>query len=57
MHPYGLEDKEIIESNMRLLPLATKSLQNSAKHHIVNVDWKKVVDIVKKASGISSYLN
>ena len=50
MHPYGLEDKEILESNMRLLPLATKSLE-SAKHHIVNVDWKKVVEIVKKASG------
>ena len=52
MHPYGLEDKEIIESNMRLLPLATKSLQESAKHYVVNIDWKKVVDIVKKASGV-----
>ena len=52
MHPYGLEDKEILESNMRLLPQATKSLQKSAKHHIVNVDWKKVVEIVKKASGV-----
>jgi L,D-transpeptidase ErfK/SrfK len=52
MHPYGLEDKEILESNMRLLPLATKSLQDSAKHHVVNIDWKKVVNIVKKASGV-----
>ena len=52
MHPYGLEDKETLESNMRLLPQATKSLQKSAKHHIVNVDWKKVVEIVKKASGV-----
>ena len=52
MHPYGFEDKETLESNMRLLPQATKSLQKSAKHHIVNVDWKKVVEIVKKASGV-----
>ena len=52
MHPYGLEDKETLESNMRLLPQATKSLQKSAKHHIVNVDWKKVVKIVKEASGV-----
>ncbi len=52
MHPYGLEDKETLETNMRLLPQATKSLQKSAKHHIVNVDWKKVVEIVKKASGV-----
>ena len=37
---------------MRLLPLATKSLQNSANHHIVDVDWKRVVEIVKKASGV-----
>ena len=51
MHPYGLEEKQIIENNLRLLPQATESLQNSAKHHIVDVDWKKVVNIVKEASG------
>ena len=52
MHPYGLEDKQVVENNLRLLPQAAKSLQSSAKHYIVNVDWKKVVDIVKKASGV-----
>ena len=52
MHPYGLEDKQVVENNLRLLPQAAKSLQSSAKHYIVNVDWKKVVNIVKKASGV-----
>ena len=52
MHPYGLEEDQIIENNLRLLPQATKSLQDSAKHHIVDVDWKRVVDIVKEASGV-----
>ena len=52
MHPYGLEDEQIIENNLRLLPQATQSLQNSAKHYIVDVDWKRVVNIVKEASGV-----
>ena len=52
MHPYGLEEDQIIENNLRLLPQATESLQNSAKHYIVDVDWKRVVDIVKEASGV-----
>ncbi len=52
MHPYGLEEDQIIENNLRLLPQAAESLQNSAKHYIVDVDWKKVVDIVKEASGV-----
>ncbi len=51
MHPYGLEDEQIIENNLRLLPQATQSLQKSAGHFIKDVDWKKVINIVKKASG------
>ncbi len=52
MHPYGLEDKALIENNLRLLPQATSSLQKSAKHHIAEIDWKIVVRIVKTASGM-----
>ena len=52
MHPYGLEDKALIENNLRLLPQATLSLQKTAKHHIAEIDWKIVVRIVKTASGI-----
>ena len=52
MHPYGLEDKALIENNLRLLPQATESLQSTAGHHIANIDWKKVVNIVRTASGI-----
>ena len=52
MHPYGLEDKQVVENNLRLLPQAAKSLQSSAKHYIVDVDWNKVVNIVKEASGV-----
>ena len=51
MHPYGLEDKQLIENNLRLLPQATESLQKTANHHVIKIDWKKVVNIVKKASG------
>lgn len=51
MHPYGLEDNQLIENNLKLLPQAAESLQKSAKHHIVKIDWKKVIQIVKRASG------
>ena len=52
MHPYGLENSALIENNLRLLPQATESLQSTAGHHIANIDWKKVISIVRKASGI-----
>ncbi len=52
MHPYGLENSVLIENNLRLLPEATASLQLTAGHHIAKIDWKRVVDIVRKASGI-----
>ncbi len=52
MHPYGLEDKALLENNLRLLPQATASLQKTAKHHISEIDWKIVINIVKTASGI-----
>ena len=51
MHPYGLEDKALIENNLKLLPQATESLQKTAGHHIANINWKKVVEIVRIASG------
>ena len=51
MHPYGQEDKALIENNLRLLPQATESLQKTAGHHIANINWKKVVEIVRIASG------
>ena len=52
MHPYGLEDKALLENNLRLLPQVTSSLQKTAEHHIAEIDWKIVVNIVKNASGI-----
>ena len=52
MHPYGLEEEAILENNLRLLPQATQSLQVAAKHHVINIDWQKVIKIVKKASGM-----
>ena len=52
MHPYGLENEELIQNNLRLLPQAAESLQKTAKHEIAHIDWKKVVSIVKRASGL-----
>jgi L,D-transpeptidase ErfK/SrfK len=50
-HPYGLEEGEILKSNMRLLPQTAKVIQKKAANVIENIDWAKVTMIVKEASG------
>ena len=50
-HPYGLEEGENIKPNIRLLPKAAKVIQSKASHVIEKIDWVKVTNVVKEASG------
>lgn len=51
MHEYGLEEDEEKKPNIRLLPEAAKLIQEAAGTHIAKIDWVKVTEIVRTASG------
>ena len=51
MHPYGLEEGEKIKPNMQMLPAAARVIQEKAGIYIGKVDWNKITDIVRRASG------
>ena len=51
MHPYGLEEDEIEKPNIRLLPEAARIIQKASGIYISKIDWKKVTNIVRTASG------
>ena len=51
MHPYGLEEGEKVKPNMQMLPAAARVLQEKAGIYIGKVDWNKITDIVRRASG------
>ena len=51
MHEYGLEEEEEKKPNIRLLPEAARLIQEAAGIHIAKIDWVKVTEIVRTASG------
>ncbi|MAH89048.1 MAG: hypothetical protein CMJ06_03260 [Pelagibacterales bacterium] len=51
MHEYGLEEDEEKKPNIRLLPEAAKLIQEAAGIHIAKIDWVRVTEIVRTASG------
>ena len=51
MHEYGLEEDEKKKPNIRLLPEAARLIQELAGIYIAKIDWVKVTEIVRTASG------
>ncbi len=51
MHSYGMEEDEEIKPIIRLLPEAAKIIQKRAGIHIAKIDWKRVTEIVRMATG------
>ncbi len=52
MHSYGLEEDEPKKPNIRLLPEAAKIIQKASGVYISKIDWKRVTEIVRTASGV-----
>ena len=52
MHNYGLEEGEVAIPRSYLIPEASKVIQKAVGSYVAKIDWNKVVEIVKTASGL-----